>query len=312
MDAGGRVRHAWQESPCGRWSAVEPTPEGDLLVAAAEPSAGGDADDLTARRFLMRLSKSGERQWRQPIAAHHDIQRLTDGRLLTITSAHRVIPDVHASTPVRDNDIAILAPDGTELERRSLADLFLRSRPIVSIGTVKVDRSGTIDLFHANAVEPATTALAGGPSPGRFAVLVTIRNQDSIALVDWQEGRIVWAWGPGILSGPHDARLLENGHLLVFDNGLDRGWSRVIELEPKTRRVVWEYRAPDPRDFYTLSRGSSQRLPNGNTLIAQSDSGRAFEVTPDGTIVWEFWNPEKNEKGERATIVRIRRMKDEG
>jgi hypothetical protein len=45
--------------------------------------------------------------------------------------------------------------------------------------------------------------------------------------------------------------------------------------------------------------GTGQRLPNGNTLITESDNGRAFEVTKDKEIVWEYVSPhragEKNE-----------------
>jgi hypothetical protein len=37
--------------------------------------------------------------------------------------------------------------------------------------------------------------------------------------------------------------------------------------------------------------GSSQRLSNGNTLIIESNDGRAFEVTAEGEVVWEFYNP---------------------
>ena len=37
--------------------------------------------------------------------------------------------------------------------------------------------------------------------------------------------------------------------------------------------------------------GSAQRLPNGNTLIAESSFGRFFEVTTEGEIVWEYVNP---------------------
>jgi hypothetical protein len=36
--------------------------------------------------------------------------------------------------------------------------------------------------------------------------------------------------------------------------------------------------------------GKHQRLPNGNVLIAESGQGRAFEVTPEGKIVWEYIN----------------------
>ena len=31
-------------------------------------------------------------------------------------------------------------------------------------------------------------------------------------------------------------------------------------------------------------------LENGNILLAETDAGRAFEVTPDGTVVWEVLN----------------------
>ena len=33
------------------------------------------------------------------------------------------------------------------------------------------------------------------------------------------------------------------------------------------------------------------RLPNGNTLITESDGGRLFEVTKPGKIVWNYINP---------------------
>lgn len=113
--------------------------------------------------------------------------------------------------------------------------------------------------------------------------------------------------GPGELSGPHHPTLLETGNILVFDNGIEHGRSRVIELDPHTNEIVWTYEAPDPESFFTRSRGSVQRLQNGNTLIANSDEGVAFEVTPDGEIVWEFRTPHLDERGHRATIVRMRR-----
>jgi outer membrane protein assembly factor BamB len=138
-------------------------------------------------------------------------------------------------------------------------------------------------------------------------VLVSIRHQDVIAVVNWDEKRLVWMWGRGQISGPHDASVLENGHIMVYDNGLGRGWSRVVELDPVSEEIVWEYQAPNPEDFFSRSRGSNQRFPNGNTLIANSDNGQLMEVTSDGDIVWEFLNPHLNQEGHRATIVKTKR-----
>ena len=38
--------------------------------------------------------------------------------------------------------------------------------------------------------------------------------------------------------------------------------------------------------FYTSERGMSQRLPNGNTLIVNSERGTLLEVTPEKEIAW--------------------------
>ena len=82
------------------------------------------------------------------------------------------------------------------------------------------------------AVDEVDAAVCDGNLAGRRtqvedAILVCVRNQDLLAIVDWSEKRLLWAWGPGELSGPHDATLLPNGNVLAFDNGLGRDWSRV-------------------------------------------------------------------------------------
>ena len=64
-----------------------------------------------------------------------------------------------------------------------------------------------------------------------------------------------------------------------------RLYSRVIEFNPITLSIVWEY---TKKDFFSPTQGSAQRLPNGNTLITESLTGRIFEVTRNNEIVWEY------------------------
>jgi outer membrane protein assembly factor BamB len=138
-------------------------------------------------------------------------------------------------------------------------------------------------------------------------VLVCLRHQDSVVLLDWDTKEVLWSWGQGRISGPHDATMLPGGNVLIFDNGLGRDWSRVVEVDPRTDEIVWEYRDPDPTSFYSKTRGSNQRLSNGNTLIGDSDSGRVLEVTPEGEKVWEFMNPNLTPRREPSVVVRMRR-----
>ena len=145
------------------------------------------------------------------------------------------------------------------------------------------------------------------PIYGENHILICVRNQDTLVIIDWDTKKLVWAWGRDELSGPHDATMLPDGNILVFDNGTGRYWSRVVEVDPRTGKVVWEYKADKPKDFYTLTRGANQRLPNGNTLITESEKGRVFEVAPDGEIVWDFINHNITDKREPSVIVRMRR-----
>jgi hypothetical protein len=309
VDEDGAVENHWSHSPCGHWSNAELLASGELMVPGAEPARSRDPEDLTARRYLLKLAWDGRTVWKRPIPAHHDIEVTPRGQLLTLVAVYRTIPEVDATRPVRDNQLALLSPEGVLLETVSLYDLFAAAPDVVKLQRVKGDQKREVDLFHANSVEWLRPTVKGAAHPlrGPANVLVSVRHQDAAVVVDWPARRLVWAWGQGEVSGPHDATLLANGNVLLFDNGLTRRWSRVVEVDPLSRRIVWEYRAPDPATFFTVSRGSNQRLPNGNTLIAQSDSGRAFEVTRAGRVVWDFWNPLGNDRGERATIVRAKR-----
>ena len=63
----------------------------------------------------------------------------------------------------------------------------------------------------------------------------------------------------------------------------------------------WSFAGSDEIPFYSESCGTAQRLPNGNTLVTESDGGRAFELTAGGQLVWEFYNPHR--AGEQQEFI---------
>jgi predicted Rdx family selenoprotein len=91
--------------------------------------------------------------------------------------------------------------------------------------------------------------------------------------------------------------------MLLFDNLGHGGMSKVIEFDPFTQQILWSYESTPRQPFSSLLSGSNQRLPNGNTLITESDTGRAFEVTRDGRIVWEYRNPARAGDGNRLVAI---------
>ncbi len=136
-------------------------------------------------------------------------------------------------------------------------------------------------------------------------------------------GDLLYRWGNPAAYGrgtsrdrqlfqQHDAQWIPAGYpgagnILIFNNGLDRGYSTVVEIKPPVdnrgryaladgaaygpARPAWEYKAANPRDFYSSEISGAHRLPNGNTLICAGVHGKFFEVTREGETVWEYVNP---------------------
>jgi hypothetical protein len=148
------------------------------------------------------------------------------------------------------------------------------------------------DLVHANSIKVLRPSLgAKFPlfKPGQ--VLISLRNLDTIAVLDISTRSIVWATR-GIWHLQHDAEFLRDGRLLVFDNSGAIKGCRVVEYDPRTQAFPWVYANENTTPFSALFRGMKQRLPNGNTLIVDPDHGRLLEVTRGKALVWEcFLSP---------------------
>jgi len=71
--------------------------------------------------------------------------------------------------------------------------------------------------------------------------------------------------------------------LLVFDTarGVD---TRACWIGPASESIAGMIENRRLQTFFTATRGSAQRLPNGNTLIVEGERGRTFELTPQGEM----------------------------
>jgi hypothetical protein len=142
------------------------------------------------------------------------------------------------------------------------------------------------DVFHTNAVKVLSRALAPKfPLFKAGQLLVSPRHLDALAVLDPDSGKVVWA-ARGPWHAQHDPSFLDNGHLLLFDNLGSAQRSRVLEYDPQTQAFPWLYPGDSGTPFFSRIRGACQRLPNGNTLIVNSEAGEVFEVTAGREVVW--------------------------
>ncbi len=106
---------------------------------------------------------------------------------------------------------------------------------------------------------------------------VLLQGGDRLAIVE-PDGAISWEmkWGE-----VHDIHLLANGNILTRE-----GRAAVVEIEPKTKQVVWRYDSAsnNGNQGKRVEVHAFERLPNGHTMIAESGSARIIEVDSDGTI----------------------------
>lgn len=275
-------------------------PNGDLLVVFH------GQENWVNGYGLAKLDKDSNVLWKYAANIHHDVDVGEDGAIYAI--GHEIVSSMprelgFVPTPCLVDHLVFLSADGKELRKPlSILEAFRKSpyAPLLaSLGPEPkrdlppglnvpryLDDTRKNDPLHMNCVRVLNPRLAAKfPQFKAGQVLISLRNLDTLAVLDPEREVVVWA-ARGPWRAQHDAQFLDNGHLLIFDNlGSPRG-SRVLEYEPRTQAFPWSYPGDDNPSFFSSERGMSQRLPNGNTLIANSVDGEILEVTPQRELAW--------------------------
>jgi len=303
MDLRGQHVHTWSVPGDGRQCQhAELLPDGGLVV-------------MCVGHGVMLLDWNSRILFDQKMSAHHDVAPLPGGGFLV--PFNWTLP--YKGRQVLFDGIATLSARGEILSRwstfshlRELQALHAPSRldePHDRSKPLRPEDDKGFDYYHMNAVKILPETPLGKADP-RFRagnLLVELRNVNMLLVLDGNDYSILWHWGTDVLDFPHTPSMLDNGHILLFDNGTHRGASRVLEIEPPSGKIVWKYEGKPPESLFSRFAGDAQRLDNGNTLVCESQKGHVFEVTPDGNMVWEYWNPELFE-GKRKRFYRFDRL----
>jgi hypothetical protein len=211
---------------------------------------------------------------------------------------------------------------GYDLRRIDLTSLGGRADQLVAGHTVlRQSPSGTVDFLWSAwdnfsvqdwvVIPPNLSQLASidFDHPNSLEIdrdgnyIVSFASLTEVTKIDAVTGRVMWRLGGhhnqfainrDALNGfgiQHDVRLLDDGDLILYDNGTlhNPPQSRAVEYRVDTRSMtatlVWEYRHSPA--VFTPFVGSVQRYRNGNTLVGFGAAGLVTEVTPAGDVVWE-------------------------
>lgn len=318
LDREGKVAWQWRSPGSRSLMDVKRTPRDTLLV-------------MTTDGCISEVAQSGDilRAWSSPgrgpqaenaipvdtLYFHHSVQELPDGNFAALSLATRTFDDYPLSEAdpagprgrreLAGDTVVEFAPDGAVVREHDFFDILDPGRigygldaPFWTIAEVA---PGAADWTHANG-------LIHDPSDDSF--IVTVRHQDCAIKIDRQSGALKWILGtpdgwrepwaakllqpagrPDWFWHPHDPSLMQDGSLLLFDNGesgafppvpkpdidtlVSRAIAYRIDETAMTCEPVWSFAGP-----YSMYVSGAQELPQTGNVFATF--GGITLTRPDG------------------------------
>ncbi len=287
IDIDGAIAHRWRiPNRPGRHAVL--LPNGNLGYNGSHPDSpmlypmwsvwhGGAFAEVTPE---------GKTVWEfQDVTHHHDAEWLANGNLLY--GAADPLPKDIASRVANGADGTIYGDVVKEVNRKG--DLIWKWSAADHLNPADFPVNPLFERVHWPLINGLWETRQG-------LILMSLRTTSGIIAVDKKSGNVIYHIGPEIISHQHSPVELANGNILVFDNGnyragVSTSYTRIVEINPVTKAIEWQYADTPHSSFYCPFMGNAQRLANGNTHITDAASGRLFEVTSKGDVVWEYVIP---------------------
>jgi hypothetical protein len=283
-------------------------PSGNLMITGSDPelvkqARAADEKTLLAN-LVLRLRRLGGGY---TMLREYDFE----GNLLWSYDNSAIHHDFH----VKENghillpEWVVLPEEVAKQVRGGIRNRGKKQPPMLGDDVIEIDRAGQVvarhhiwKYFHPrrDPIQPLEnrgewTHLNGLDLSPEGQLVISCRSNSRVAVIDLAAEKLVWKLTEPEISMQHNATFVEGGNIQVFDNGMNKPdalpYSRVIEVDPKTSKVVWQYKANPPQQFFSGHISNAQRLAMGNVFICEGTSGRLFEVTRNNEVVWEWINP---------------------
>jgi hypothetical protein len=314
IDMDGRIVQTWQFRHI-RPGSGRLLPNGNLLMSGSDVNLPVPPEDEPTKPplpFEQHVTRLGgyhttlvEVDWDGNVvweyinkAQHHDFHRFENGNTM-VPEWVELPEDLHKKVRggykmprerlprLLGDDLVEVDPEGNEIRRIETWKL---------LDPVK-------DPIHPTARRWEWTHLNGFDINAAGDIVFSCRNSDIVAVIDNESGEIRSRFRE--THGQHNPTWLENGNVLVFDNG--SAGSRIVEFNPESDEIVWHYEGRPMQQFFSGHISGVEQLPSGSLLVCEGTSGRLFEVTRDHEVVWEWINPFTNTNKKGSPTVSIYR-----
>ncbi len=262
---------------------AQQTPPAGLQQTNSHPFVCGDY----SQGKIFVVGADGKVQWDYPAPSCNDLWVLPNSNLL-FSTGHGV------KEITRDKKVVF--------EYQSKSEIYACQRLANGNTFVGECNSGKLlEIEPSGRVAKDIRLLPEGKDGGHLYMRNARRLPDGHYLVTHYGEQVVREYdaeGKAILSipaagGPHSAARLPNGHTLISCGDMPGG-ARVFEVDADGK-TVWQVQDGDLPGVSLKFIAGFQRLPNGNTVIADwlghDQFGKAphlVEVSPDKHAVWTF------------------------
>ena len=312
IDIEGRVVHRWH------FTHIHPgygrlLNNGNLLMTGSDinlPPAPKDEPTKAPPPFEQHITRLGgyhttlvEMSWDGEVvweyinkAQHHDFYRFENGNTM-VPEWVELPADLHKRVK-----------GGTKMPRERLPTLLGDDLVEVDATGKEVRRIHTWKLLdpikdpiHFSRRRWEWTHLNGIDVNAAGDIVFSARNADRVAIISVETGALKWKYDK--THAQHNPTFTPDGNVQIFDNG--NAASRVVEVNPDTNEVAWEFYGRPSNQFFSGHISGASRLDSGNILVCEGTSGRLFEVARNHQVVWEFINPflNNNKRGEPTVSI---------
>lgn len=281
---------------------------------------------------LVRLDRCGNVDWALQHPTHHSVEQAESGGYWVpgrIEGRSRQeldyepYTDMEVAEQLLDDVILRISDSGEILTSKSVMELLLENGLVAEMTATGEVFKRSADWFggefvHLNKIgELKSGQAAAFPMFEAGDLVISLRDFNLVAVVDPDDWTVKWnRIGPWLRQ--HDPDFNDDGTITVFNNNtfhslLEKGipraempaLSEIDRVDFSDGAVERIYGNRESEEFLTIFRGKHDVTPDGGLLIVESESGRVFEVSANGKIVWEYINRYDDSRVAKVTDARL-------